>query len=142
MAGFMEGEGLNEGNLRTCVCSTTGVCVWVSEQTNIWFAWKLASLFRYFEFQWLHFFDSVYFLQVIWCSWNLVLDYSLDYTMKINNIKLCFIHQRYPPKVLFREVFVKINILFRIRIMILFWIWIPDLRFRRRRHPPNFVWIH
>ena len=40
-----------------------------------------------------------------------------------------------------RKVFVKIKILFRIRIMILLWILIPDLHFIHRRHPPNFVWI-
>ena len=42
------------------------------------------------------------------------------------------------------QSFLKIKILFRIRIririIILLWISIPDLHFRHRRHPPNFVW--
>ena len=45
----------------------------------------------------------------------------------------------------FRKFFFKIKILIkmgiRIRIMILLWISTPDLHFRHRRHPPNFVWI-
>ena len=43
--------------------------------------------------------------------------------------------------VLFRKFFVKIKILFsiRIRIMILLWISIPDLRSIHRRYPPNYL---
>ena len=60
--------------------------------------------------------------------------------------KLFFIWWRYPPNLVsLRKVFVKIKILFRlritIRIMILLWILIPHLHFVHRRHPPNFVWI-
>ena len=58
--------------------------------------------------------------------------------------QLFFIYERYPPNLVsLRKVFVKIKILFRIRIriMTLLWISIPDLHFIHRRHPPNFVWI-
>ena len=47
---------------------TDNICVYISAQTNIWLAWKVASLF---EFRWLHFFDTMYFLLVrlhIWIS--------------------------------------------------------------------------
>ena len=44
----MKGMGVNNGKLKA----------W----TNISLAWKLASLFRYFEFPWLHFLDSFFLL--------------------------------------------------------------------------------
>ena len=36
----------------------TGVCIRVRVQTNIWLPWWLET----FEFRWLHFFESMYFL--------------------------------------------------------------------------------
>ena len=63
---------------------------------------------------------------------------------EIHSKKLFFIYLRYPLKLVsLRKFFVKIKILFRIRIriMILLWISMPDLHFIHRRDPPNFVWI-
>ena len=43
--------------------------------------------------------------------------------------------------VVFPKIFVKIKILTRIRIRILLWISIPELKFIQRSDPPNFIWI-